>query len=449
LLVKKDFAHYLTVGCGLWLACAGMTSAQTYTFTTPVGKVSMPAMTGQIGDGTNNSALFRGPAGAALDASGNLFVTDPNAIRRISPVGTNWVVTTIAGVGWLHGGTDGTNANTLFNNPQGLAVDTADNLYVADTANNSIRKITPIGTNWVTTTIAGISKADPLGTGGADGTNSAAEFYQPQGIAADTAGNLYVADTLNSTIRKITPSGTNWIVTTIAGLAPVSGYADGTNHGARFNFPTALVADTNGNVFVADFGNNVIRKVSPSGTNWIVTTVAGSATISGSADGTNSGARFYQPQGIAVDGAGNLYVTDSGNYTIRKIEHQGTNWAVSTLAGLAGVNGVSDGTGDAARFYYPDGIAVDSSLNLMVADNQNYTIRRGTIAPLLQIVSSRSQIVLSWPSALTGYVAEASSNLGSGAWKSNTNGEVLSGDYVIQTNPVQPGTLFFRLHKPQ
>jgi sugar lactone lactonase YvrE len=446
--VKNDLPNNLTLCCGLWLACAGLTQAQIYTITTPVGKTSKPAMTGETGDGTNNNAHFRGPAGTALAANGNLFVADPNAIRRVSLVGTNWVVTTIAGVGWLHGSTDGTNSGALLNNPQGLAVDAADNLYVADTANNSIRKITPIGTNWVTTTIAGTSNTNPDGTGHEDGTNGAVGFWEPQGIAVDNAGNLYVADTYNCTIRKITPSGTNWIVTTITGSAPLSGFANATNQAARFNNPTALVADTNGNLFVTDFNNNAIREVSPNGTNWVVTTIAGLGTVSGSADGTNSGARFFQPQGIAIDGAGNLYVTDSGNNTIRKIEHQGTNWVVTTLAGLTGVTGGSDGTGSAAQFNIPWGITVDSSLNLMVADNQNYTIRRGTIAPLMQIAYSPRQIILSWPAALTGYVAEASSSLAQGPWKPNTNGEVLSGDYLIETNPVQPGVLFFRLHKP-
>jgi sugar lactone lactonase YvrE len=446
--VKIVALNNLTISCSLWLACAVLAQAQPYTFTTPVGQTSISTTTDETGDGTNNNAHFRGPAGVVLDPAGNLYVADPNSIRRVSHVGTNWVVTTVAGTGWLHGGADGTNAGALFNSPQGIAIDAFNNLYVADTANNSIRMITLIGTNWVTTTIAGTSKAELEGTGSEDGTNANIGFYQPQGVALDSLGNLYVADTLNGTIRKIIHSGTNWISSTIAGSAPLNGFANGSNQIARFYNPTSLIADTNGNLFVCDFGNNAIREVSPNGTNWVVTTIAGLGTVSGSADGTNSDARFFWPQGIALDGAGNLYVTDSGNNTIRKLRHVGTNWVVTTLAGLAGATGTADGTGSAAQFDNPYGIAVDSSLNLLVADNFNFTIRRGTIAPLMQIAFPSHQVVLSWPSALTGYVAEASSSLAAGAWNPNTNGEVISGDYIIQTNSGQSGTMFFRLHKP-
>lgn len=402
----------------------------------------------QTGDGTNNSALFRGPAGVALDTNGNLYVTDVNAVRRVSRGGSNWVVTTLAGLGWEHGLTDGTDTNALFNYPQGITVDAAGNLYIADTANNSIRKLAPAGTNWTSATIAGTSVADPEGTGSADGTNGAAGFNQPQGIAVDPSGNLFVADSYNNTIRKITPVGTNWVVTTLAGMAPISGYQDGTNHSALFSLPFSLAVDTNGNIYVADFGNDAIRKVTPVGTNWVVTTIAGLGTVSGSADGTNNKARFLMPQGIAIDSAGTLYVTDGGNNTIRKIKPIGTNWVVTTLAGTAGVAGGANGTGPSAQFYSPQGIAVDRSMNLFVADSYNYTIRRGTIAPWVRIALGLNQVVVSWPAALTGYVAQACTNLKQGPWHSNTNGTVVSGDYMVQTNALQSGTVFFRLFQP-
>lgn len=446
--MKSKYLAKLIFCSGLLTAIASVALSQPYTFTTPVGQSGVGAIVDQTGDGTNNVALFRGPAGVALDTNGNVYVTDVNAVRRISPFGSNWVVTTLAGLGWQHGLTDGTGTNAMFNYPQGIAADAAGNLYIADTANNSIRKLAPVGASWASSTIAGTSVADPRGTGSADGTNGAAQFYQPQGIAVDSSGNLFVADSYNGTIRKIAPVGTNWVVTTLAGMATTNGYADGTNHGALFNLPFSLVLDTNGNIYVADFGNNAIRKITPVGTNWVVTTIAGLGTASGSADGTNNKARFLMPQGIAIDAAGSLYVTDGGNNTIRKVKPVGTNWVVTTLAGTAGVSGGANGTGPSAQFYSPQGIAVDKSLNLFVADSYNYTVRRGTIAPWMQIALGPNQVVVSWPAALTGYVAQACTNLKLGPWHPNTNGVVVSGDYMVQTNALLHGTAFFRLFQP-
>lgn len=152
---------------------------------------------------------------------------------RLTPVGTNWVVTTIAGTVGVAGSADATNSTALFNSPHGVAMDGAGNVYVADLINNTIRKVAPVGTNWVVTTIAG----QPGVTGSADGTNSAAQFNWPVGVAVDSAGNLYVADYYNSTIRKVAPVDTNWVVTTIAGQARVAGSAHGTNNAARFYNP--------------------------------------------------------------------------------------------------------------------------------------------------------------------------------------------------------------------
>ncbi len=237
----------------------------------------------------------------------------------------NW--TTIAGLARSSGSTDGTNSATRFYLPQGIAVDSASNVFVADTCNQTIRKITPSGTNWVTGTIAGLAGI----SGTNDGTNNVARFCYPQGVAVDGAGNVYVADTCNSTIRKITPSGTNWVTSTIAGQVTNSGCADGTNSDARFNWPSSVAVDNSGNVFVADTFNDTIRKITPSGTNWVTSTIAGLATNSGCADGTNSDSQFSWPSCIAVDNAGNVYVADSYNsgwntidYSIRKITPSGT-----------------------------------------------------------------------------------------------------------------------------
>ena len=152
------------------------------------------------------------------------------------------------------------------------------------------------------------------------------------------------------------------VVTTLAGSAPASGSADGTGSAARFNKPGGVAVDSSGNVYVADRNNHTIRKVTPGG---LVTTLAGSAGVGGSADGIGSAAEFYYPSGVAVDSSGNVYVADANNYTIRKVTPSGV---VTTLAGSAGLNGSANGTGSAARFSYPNGVAVDSSGNVYVAD---------------------------------------------------------------------------------
>ena len=200
-----------------------------------------------------------------------------------------------------------------------MAVDAGGNVYVADSTNNTIRKLTPMGTNWLVTTLAG--QAGVKGTN--DGTGSAARFDSPAGVAVDGLTNLYVADTGNDTIRKLTLTGTNWVVTTLAGLAGSSGNSDGTNSAAQFASPFGVAVDAGGNVYVADTTNNTIRKLTPTGTNWVVTTLAGVAGSSGSADGTNNAARFYWPAGVAVDSATNLFISDSINCQSVKLRQPG------------------------------------------------------------------------------------------------------------------------------
>lgn len=329
-------------------------------------------------DGVGSNARFKSPQGVAVDGEGNAYIADQqnNTIRMVTLSG---VVTTIAGLPGYAGKSDGIGNNALFKNPVGVAVDSAGNVYVTDNGNATIRMLTPEAgtTNWSVTTIAGLAGR----TGSVDGTNTHARFYSPYGIAVDGASNLYVADYQENTIRKITPSGTNWVVSTIAGLAGSSdstaGHTDGTNSAARFFQPEYVAVDINTNLYVADSNNHSIRKITPSGTNWVTSTLAGLVGSPGSADGMGTNAQFDFPCGIGLDAAGNVYVADDGNELIRKITPLGI---VNTLAGLAGHYGSADGTGTNALFYDPAGLVVDGSGNMLVADSANDEIRKVTLA---------------------------------------------------------------------
>jgi hypothetical protein len=357
--------------------------ASPYTITTIAGR----AGTSGSKDGTNGAAEFNLPTGMAIDSETNLYVPDYNnqTIRKLTSIGTNWVVTTIAGRAGVSGSVDGTGSAARFNEPDGTAVDSATNIYVVEYGNNILRRVAPVGTNWVVATIAGLA-GNP---GSADGTGIEARFNGPNNVTVDEAGNLYVADGNNDTVRKVMLVGTNWVVTTIAGRAGSPGSSDGTNGTARFNQPEGVAVDNAGNIYVADANNDTIRRVVPVGTNWFVTTIAGKAGIVGSADGTGNAARFSEPADVALDGATNIYVADFVNYTIRKVSPLGANWVVTILAGKAGVQGSFAGTGNVARFYFPNNVGVDNAGNIYVADENN-TIRKGT--PPLLISSSGASI---------------------------------------------------------
>jgi sugar lactone lactonase YvrE len=323
-------------------------------------------------DGTYSDARFNAPTGVALDAAGNLYVADTfnNLIRKMTLDGTNWVVTTVAGLAGSAGSADGTGGAARFNIPTAVASDSTGTLYVADTLNDLIRKMTPAGTNWIVTTLAGTGGI----YGSAEGRGADARFWNPSSVAVDSAKNLYIADRINHTIRRVTAAGE---VTTLAGRAGYGGSVDGTGNEARFSSPSGVAVDSAGIVYVADTWNCTIRKVTPAG---VVTTLAGQPVVSGGNDGTNSQAQFVNPLGLAVDKAGNLYVADTWGATIRKVTPVGSNWVVTTLAGRFDIYDFRNATGTNAWFNLPASVAVDSTGNVYVADVYNHVIRKVTSA---------------------------------------------------------------------
>jgi sugar lactone lactonase YvrE len=305
-------------------------------------------------------SAFNLPFGMVTDSHGNVFVADTgnHTIRKIAVDG---VVSTFAGTPGINGTTDGTGTAALFRNAEGIAIDSADNVYVADTYNHTIRKITPAG---VVTTLAGTAGS----SGSTDATGTAAMFSYPQALVLDSNGNIFVADSNNHTIRKI---DTNNVVTTFAGSPGSAGTTDATGTSARLSGPAGIAIDAFDNLYVSDTNNHTIRVISPSG---VVTTLAGTAGASGATDATGTSASFYRPQQLSIDSVGNLYVSDSNNRAIRKID---TNGVVTTYAGTAGSTGSVDGNGSAARFNFPFGVAVDKTSGLVyVSDTYNYGIRK-------------------------------------------------------------------------
>lgn len=324
-------------------ACGGSGSSNGGVVSTFVG-----SGTAGFNDATGTSAQFYYPGKTAFDSSGFMYVADASnhRIRKVSPAG---VVTTFAGSG-SPGSSDGIGTAASFSGPNGVAVDSADNVYVTDRGNQTLRKITPAQ---VVTTLAGSAGQQ----GHVNGTGAAARFDYPNSVAIGPADQIYVGD-YSGTIRTVSAGGT---VSDFVGTPYNNGYVNGTGAAARFDADMRMAIDSNGNIYVADYGNYRIRKVTPAG---VVTTLAGSSTR-GYADGQGATAQFYAPYDVAVDSAGNVYVIDPyNNFRVRKITPSGL---VSTLAG-SGENAYLDGVGTAAKFSYMYGIGVDDNDVLYVSE---------------------------------------------------------------------------------
>jgi sugar lactone lactonase YvrE len=401
---------------------------------TPAGVVTTiagaPGPCGWV-DATGTAARFCGPRGAVFDSSGNLIIADGSnfRIRKIElgtgavttlagdgftgsidgngtsarfanvqgvgrgPFGTLYVaegsghtvrkidfsanVTTLAGLAPQIGSTVASGTDARFTSPTDTAIDSSGNIYISDTPNRTIRRINA-GSTTPNVFVGVVGSNDEI-----DGDVTTARFATPGGLTSDSSNNLYVADRNSCTVRKITPAGD---VSTLAGLKYTPGSDNGTGSAARFNNPGDVAADAAGNVYVADTGNHTIRKITPAG---VVTTLAGLAGFTGSTDATGSAARFTNPSSLAVGSDGNLYVCDQGNHTIRKVTMAGV---VTTLAGSPGQEGGTDGTGTDARLRYPIAIAADGSGNLYLT-SYGWTVRRVTLAGVVTTIGGRHETV--------------------------------------------------------
>ena|GEM_PF-764697 len=329
-------------------------------------------------DGSRLSAHFSKPSSVAADNSGNLFIADTvnNQIRMINSSGE---VTTIAGAPGVegYGFVNGSGYLARFQFPAAVAVDSIGNVYVADTFNHSIRKLTGTpGGAWTVTTLAGSGVP-----GFIDGAGSSARFNLPQGLAIDNSGNVYVADTENHRIRLISPAGR---VSTVAGTG-TSGNTDGNAAVAKFSSPVGLALDDQDNLYVADSGNHKIRMIDRSVD--VISTIAGNGN-SGLVDSN----QFNWPTGLVLANNDTIYVADKLNHAIRQLTRNGSSWSLTTLAGT-GSSGYTDGLKISAQFHCPTGLTLDTSGNLIVGDGENNVLRRITLQNISSTASANGTTV--------------------------------------------------------
>ena len=357
------------------------------------GVITTVAGTGVAGfsgdNGPATSAELSNMNGVAVDAAGNLYIADTgnSRVRKIS----NGVISTVAGNGIAgFSGDNGVATSAQLSSPDNVAVDATGNLYIADTGNNRVRKVT----NGLITTVAAVSAAGVTtdsagnvyiadgtshifkltgnvitvvagngiaGFSGDNGVATSAQLNSPYEVAVDATGNLYIADTVNGRIRKVS----NGVITTVAGGSAFGDNGPATS--AQVINLAAVAVDSSGDVYIADSGNSRIREV----TNGIITTVAGGGTSPGDNIPATSALLNYTA-GVAVDGNGNLYIADSSSNRIRKV----SNGVITTVAGTgaAGFSGDS-GAASSARLNHAQGVAVDGAGNVYIADSSNNRVR--------------------------------------------------------------------------
>ena len=379
-------------------------------------------------DGTNSTARFNDPAGLAIAADGTVFVAD-NQNHAIRHIGTNGVVTTLAGLPGTPGATDGSGSAARFDSPTGIAIGPDGALYVSDTGNHTLRRVT---TNGIVTTLAGSAgNADY-----ADGSATAARFNQPLGLAIAPDGTVFVADSGNHLIRVI---ATNGNVSVLAGNPETFGSTDGTSTNAFFNNPVGLALASDGSLLVSDANNFTLRKITPTG---VVTPIAGAAGQAGSADGLAASARFGKPAELALAPNGTLYIADAAHHTIRRLTPDGR---VSTIAGLVGAEGAVDGANGLARFFNPYGLAIAARGHLVVADTYNQTVRE-LLAPFtVEVTPSGSGRIIWWETVVgKGYQVQFKDTLTAG-WQNLGSSVTATALAATQTDSSPTPTRFYRI----
>ncbi len=318
---------------------------------------------GSTGDGgAAASARLNATRGMTIDSAGNVYIADTNN-HRIRMIDTSGNISTIAGVG-LSGSTGDTGLATAarINFPQSVKLDSSGNLYIADTSNHRIRKV---DTSGIITTFAGTGIAGSIGDGGAA---TSARLNNPRSIAFDSSGNMYIADTSNHRIRKIDTSGN---ISTYAGSSAGLSGDGGAASSAQFSGPQGIFIDSSDNIYVADTGNSRIRKIDTSGN---ISTIAGTSSGFSGDGGAATGAQLAAPVFAALDGSGNLYIADTSNNRIRKVDTSGD---ISTYAGTGVTTyGGDGGVATMAQFSTPQNVAVDSAGNVYMADSGHHRIRK-------------------------------------------------------------------------
>ena len=357
----------VTLAAILWLSVASDTAAaQAITRVAVINTVAGDGTAGYLGDsGPATTAELNGPYGLAIDNSGNLYIADPanNRIRKVA-LGTG-IISTFAGNGTAgYSGDNGPAASAELQLPVGVTLDGAGNLYIADQGNNVIRKVSTSGT---ITTIAGNNTE---GYSGDSGLATSASLYAPSGVALDSAANLYIADAGNNRVRKVTAA--TGVITTIAGTG-TAGYSgdNGAAVSATLNKPSAVLEGSTGNLYVLDTGNNVVRLLNTTGT---ITTIAGNGTAGYSGDsGPATSATLHTPYGLNIDSSGNLYIADSANNVVRMVSKAGI---ISTISGTgtAGYSG-DNGAAISATLDNPQGVTIDSQGNVYISDQSNNRVR--------------------------------------------------------------------------